>query len=492
MTATSGAAPPKLTRASSTAPAAKAPAKKKNDDPQVQKMNAILNDALDEHKEHLVCPNPDCKKTGAIVRCGFSRKSGLQNVKCKECNKQSIQLANIIFDSVGVKLDFEGTALTSEPSPQDNLNSVLQSKVKELEAEKAAMTERIQELLDSQKQQSTQIAKLTTQLADQNSTISELSKNIATLTAALSAKPQHPPARPEPVPIEDTAAPAAPEGSVARREILTGPAGNADKPNQAQAQAKGLGQDKNRPQKASWADIAKTKRPSLQTLSENEQNRFKETTKNLAALGFKPVPIQRRKPQAAGTGAAPAPNQEKEKPKPVPVYLGGVPRGPIGKLRAELRKCLPKWSILHISFIGNSATEILCHEPLVDKLVGGMKLLGFRHMPNFDPLKELNTDAATLRGHANCYNRWRWGAESSYSEVSRQWFTAKMEALAKDRPAVKEAADEKRTTTAAKKTLEAGTNKEPEQAPEAPAPEPSNQPAEHTDDQQRPEGETGQ
>ena len=458
-------------------------------------MNEILNEAYVKHSPNLVCWNNECKAKASLKRCGFSR-SGFQNVKCNQCNKTTSQIADVVYNSVGVKLEFEGKEMTSTPSLQHAINAAIRNPTNAPSTDKEANESNsalIAELLQSNKDLSdannamaTQMAKLNTQLAEQSETIKTLSASIAALTQTVSSETpgQAPPLINNPAPVEDTAAPAAPEGSVARREIPQGSAGNADNSNQENPNPK--------PAKASWADIAKTKRPAIETLSEKEQTRFKETTKNLAALGFKPVPIQRRRPAPTGTGPAAAANKESEKPKPVPVYFGGVPRGPIGKLRAELRNCLPKWSILHLSFIGNSATEILCHEPLVDKLVGGMKLLGFRHMPNYNPLKEKNTDDATLRGKVNCYNRWRWGAESSYSEVSRQWFKEQMEQLAKESPNVKEGADEKHNSNAAKKSAEDGEQKEPEKEPEAPAPAAPEQPAETTEAQQRPEGEDRQ
>ncbi len=459
-------------------------------------MNAVLNEALDKYKKKLVCPSAECESVGSLARCGRNQKNGLQNVKCTECGKQTTHLTDVIFNSVGVKLEFEGKEMTSDATAQDDVKAFLRNQVQELQSEKAEMAARIQELLESNKyfqdshqKQNTQIAKLTTQAAEQNKTIANLSENIATLTKALTGAPVGAQASPDkgaariPAlvqgPVQDEAELAAPEGSVACLEIQKEPAGNEDK-NKA-----GPGN------KVSWADIAKDRRPSLETLPEEAQNRFKESSKSLAAIGFRPVPGRRRKSSAPGAAPENTKNHEKEKPKVTPLYFGGIPRGPIGKLRAELRKCLPKWTILHLSFIGNTVTEILCHEPLVDKLVGGMKLLGFRHIPNYDPLKEKNTDDATLRARVNCYNRWRWGADSSHSEVSRQWFKEKMESLAAEHPAVKEAADDKHKSNTANKLSEKEAPKDPEKESTDPAPAPDQSPK-NTEAQQRLEGENRQ
>lgn len=483
-------------------------------------INEILKEAVKKYKPDITCWNEACKAKDSLTFCGFNQKTGLRIVKCKYCNKQTVNIADVIYKNVGVKLNFEGQELTSAPTQQDQINATLKNTNSPSSTEEQPNTPnsaQIADLLASNKQlteanqaMATEVAKLNAQLAAQSKTIETLSQSIAALTqkATSNESNQTPLPKNNQVEDEDTAAPVAPEGPVARREIPQGPAGNAESQNKEKPNPK--------PPKTSWADIAKSKRPAINALSEKEQSLFKETTKNLAALGFKPVTIQRRRQAPSGTESAANNDKAVEKPKPVPVYFGGLPRGPIGKLRAELRKCLPKWSILHLSFIGNSATEILCHEHLVDKLVGGMKLLGFRHIANFDPLQKKNTDDATLRGRVNCYNRWRWGAETSYSEVSREWFKTKMETLAKESPEVKEAADEKHSSNAAKKSAEKESEKQPEKATDAPAPEqnetetPSGEaqmeaiqvpdepapqgdkPAETTDDQQRPEGETDQ
>ena len=159
-----------------------------------------------------------------------------------------------------------------------------------------------------------------------------------------------------------------------------------------------------------------------------------------------------------------------------------------------LRECLPKWSILNISFIGNSVTEILCHESMADHLVGGMKLLGYRHIPSYDPVREMNTDAATLQGRTNCYQRWRWSAENAFSEVSREWFAKQMDGLATKHPEVKQAADKKEEE---KQQTEPQNKDKPQDAQadadgDESAPNQEQETNKDSEGQQRPEGETGQ
>ncbi|MEM1009160.1 MAG: hypothetical protein AAGJ35_09155, partial [Myxococcota bacterium] len=261
--------------------------------------------------------------------------------------------------------------------------------------------------------QTTQIAKLTEQLANM-------------------ARPQAPAAEPEvPNPTPTAEPPAEPQNMVTENTskknkekksknpevasiiqdknddksaeegmIETAPSNKATAPPTAPPKAKEY------TKKISRADMVRQQK--LSNLPVEVQEKFKKFAHALNSLGFKPTPRPPPRPQNQN-GDAP---QIKLKPRPVPVYLGGIPRGPIGKLRAMLRQCLPKWSVLNISFIGNSATELLCHDPLVDNLIADMKLLGYRHIPNYDPVREMNTDAATLRGRANCYQRWRWAAEN--------------------------------------------------------------------------------
>lgn len=80
-------------------------------------------------------------------------------------------------------------------------------------------------------------------------------------------------------------------------------------------------------------------------------------------------------------------------PTPKAIYSGEVPRGPIGALRRALLLSLPKWTILGISYISNTALEILCHTELVDRLIATMKLLTFRHMEKYDPRAALRAQA---------------------------------------------------------------------------------------------------
>lgn len=63
------------------------------------------------------------------------------------------------------------------------------------------------------------------------------------------------------------------------------------------------------------------------------------------------------------------------------MYFGNIPRGPIGALKEALMKCLPKWAILGILFIGASVTEILCHSPNKDRLIATLHFFRYKYLP---------------------------------------------------------------------------------------------------------------
>lgn len=58
-------------------------------------------------------------------------------------------------------------------------------------------------------------------------------------------------------------------------------------------------------------------------------------------------------------------------PSPTAVYFGRVQHGPIGQFRCCLLKTStpPSSACLAVSFIGTSTCEVLCHEPLCERLV---------------------------------------------------------------------------------------------------------------------------
>ena len=145
----------------------------------------------------------------------------------------------------------------------------------------------------------------------------------------------------------------------------------------------------------------------------------------MAKDGFAPA---RRTVRRPGDPA----QQNTTKPDPEAVYIGDLPRGPIGKLRRSLNKALPKWAVLNISFIGDSVTEILCHKPLVPRQVATVKLMKYRHLAKYDPTAAVgkdDNDSTTIQYRGSCYHRWQNAAKKSYSVVCKEWYTKQAESL---------------------------------------------------------------
>lgn len=150
----------------------------------------------------------------------------------------------------------------------------------------------------------------------------------------------------------------------------------------------------------SWAEVAR--HPVLNEVSDVVKTKLDAAQKALAAAGFT------ARPRTTATESGPA--TTKQKPRLVAAYFGGIPRGPLGKLRQALRLSFPSWAIQNLSFVGNVALEVLCHEPLKQRLIAGMKLLGFRHLEKFVPGELKGSDASSphlKRIRSACYRRWK-------------------------------------------------------------------------------------
>lgn len=113
------------------------------------------------------------------------------------------------------------------------------------------------------------------------------------------------------------------------------------------------------------------------------------------------------------------------KPRVAALYVKGISRGPIGSLRRCLQKSLPKWGVLSLSFIGNAITEILCHQPLHDRIVSTLSLLGIRAIKGFNPCKPLsdNPDGTPERiFKVLCARRCKRLATESRSPACKEWY----------------------------------------------------------------------
>ena len=73
---------------------------------------------------------------------------------------------------------------------------------------------------------------------------------------------------------------------------------------------------------------------------------------------------------------------------PEVVYFAKAQRGSIRKLREALWLSLPGEAVLHLDFIGSTLLEVVCHEPLVPKMISHFRYMSdgrMRHVA-FDPL----------------------------------------------------------------------------------------------------------
>lgn len=172
----------------------------------------------------------------------------------------------------------------------------------------------------------------------------------------------------------------------------------------------------------SWAEVARA--PTLSKLLTDQRSKFEKCRASLVAKGFN---AQQRtiyigpRTEAATKAIA----SMKPQPTATAVYFGGIPRGPIGDLKQALYECLPKRCILRISFIGNSACEILCHKHLQSRLISGMNLLGFRQLTAYDPLKSSSSsfsEESTRRLKMSSYRRWRWSGRKTFSPIAKLWY----------------------------------------------------------------------
>lgn len=95
--------------------------------------------------------------------------------------------------------------------------------------------------------------------------------------------------------------------------------------------------------------------------------------------------------------------------------------------------------MLNLSFVGTSALEILCHAPLSDRLIAGMKLLGFRQLPNLNPLSANNGLSRSEKAQLTaCYRRWSHAATQTSSPVSQALYRAEADKLAREHPGLQQ------------------------------------------------------
>ncbi|CAN8066149.1 unnamed protein product [Agarophyton chilense] len=104
-------------------------------------------------------------------------------------------------------------------------------------------------------------------------------------------------------------------------------------------------------------------------------------------------------------------------------------RGPIGKYRRAITTAIPPRTLYGISFVGRSIGELIVQESIVDRTIVTMRALGFRHLPNIDPVidtrfhnRDLSTEDSIHRNASACAARYHRCTKTS-NPVAKQWYT---------------------------------------------------------------------
>lgn len=107
------------------------------------------------------------------------------------------------------------------------------------------------------------------------------------------------------------------------------------------------------------------------------------------------------------------------------MYFVRVQRDQVGQLCRCLAEKggLPSWACLAVSFIGTSICEVICHEPLQDRLVATMKAIGFSHLPSYDLLKTRSSKTRAKRVSLKaCVRRFSRCAVSGSSTATKKLY----------------------------------------------------------------------
>ena len=144
----------------------------------------------------------------------------------------------------------------------------------------------------------------------------------------------------------------------------------------------------------SYLEIAKLKKPQLEAFPEVVRERVTAGKAALAAF-VRPQTQRQLRPEA--------------------VYFKNAQRGSLSKLREALRISLPGEAVLHLDFIGGSLLEVICHAPLVPKLISHIKYMSDGRMSRvaFEPLAKPTVTRGNLgsdkglwaRNIRNCLRR---------------------------------------------------------------------------------------
>lgn len=376
-----------------------------------------LRDKINEYRENLVCTN--CNKPGLLVLNGKSGNQHSQCTRCKVCHtpfsgaRLRAILTRAIENSAGREDD-----LTSAPTPtpegdQDIValrkhNAQLLESNRSLREQNETLISKVDALTDQNLQLTAKVDKLTSKVEE---LLSKINKNSTSDADAEQPDTQESDGIDKLQPEQD------PSGNKAQPDPINQP-DNSETPSVPgdPGPTTSISRAGPRQPKLSWVDIAQK---GIGSLPSGLQARLRSSMQSLGAAGFKA-----RRP-------TPNPHANMPKPDPVPVYFGNAPRGPIGHFKRALFECLPKWAVLSVSFIGASTAEILCHKTLVPRLIATMRLLRYRHLPDYNPREARSgTPEDMARSYkAACYQRWHKLAASALSPACKSWYTSQAEAL---------------------------------------------------------------
>lgn len=74
-------------------------------------------------------------------------------------------------------------------------------------------------------------------------------------------------------------------------------------------------------------------------------------------------------------------------------YFTSILRRPISTVKKTIYKCIPKWSVLSIIFIGENINELLSHKFLLYRPMETLRHMGYTLLPNYTPTEPTDRNA---------------------------------------------------------------------------------------------------
>ena len=220
-----------------------------------------------------------------------------------------------------------------------------------------ALCVQIAQVVETANHMATQLEEVKRQLHNTSEQLQSLSTTPISREGSPLEQPQ-----PQREPIARPPVPARPTKTATRATPMAIPYETQPTPNQTSGTI-----DPKRTDRKSYLEIAKIKKPQLDVFPEAIREKVSAGKAAMASF-VRPQPRRQLQPEA--------------------VYLENAQRGPLHKLREALRISLPGEAVLHLDFIGGSLLEVICHKPLVHKLISHVNFMsdGKMRRISFDPL----------------------------------------------------------------------------------------------------------